>query len=104
MNWKLYRIFMLCAILSFASRSYAQQTLGAIVGTVTDPTGASIPDATVKAVNLATNLEVGAQTKSNGSYQIPQLPAGTDRDDQRPAGGRPCGQERPRAKRLRPHA
>jgi hypothetical protein len=57
--------------------SKAQQTLGAITGTVTDPTGAAVPDATVKATNLATNLEVTAQSKSNGTYEIPQLPAGT---------------------------
>ena len=60
----------------FQTRS-AQQTLGAITGTVVDPSGAAIPDATVKAVNIATNLEVDAHTKSNGSYVIPQLPAGT---------------------------
>ena len=56
----------------------AQQTLGAITGTVTDPSGAVVSDATVKAVNIATNLEVTAQTK-NGSFQIPDLPDGTYR-------------------------
>jgi hypothetical protein len=56
----------------------AQQTLGAITGTVTDPSGAVVSDATVKAVNIATNLEVVAHTK-NGSFQIPDLPAGTYR-------------------------
>lgn len=59
------------------SNCSAQQTLGAITGTVVDPSGAAIPDATVKAANIATNLEVDAHTKSNGSYVIPQLPAGT---------------------------
>jgi hypothetical protein len=53
-----------------------QATLGAITGTVTDPSGAVVSDATVKAVNIATNLEVVAHTK-NGSFQIPDLPAGT---------------------------
>ncbi len=58
--------------------SSAQQTLGAITGTVTDPSGAVVSDADVKAVNLATNLEVSAHTK-NGSFVIPDLPAGTYR-------------------------
>src|ERR1700733_12725038 len=56
----------------------AQQTLGAITGTVTDPSGALVSDATVKAVNIATNLEVVAHTK-NGSFVIPDLPGGTYR-------------------------
>ena len=63
----------LAVITQFAS---AQQTLGAITGTVTDPSGAVVSDATVKAVNIATNLEVAAHTKS-GSFVIPDLPAGT---------------------------
>ena len=36
----------------------AQQTLGAITGTVKDASGAVVPDVTVKARNLGTNLEV----------------------------------------------
>ena len=52
--------------------------MGAITGTVTDPSGAVVSDATVKAVNIATNLEVAAHTKS-GSFVIPDLPAGTYR-------------------------
>ncbi len=57
----------------------AQQTLGAITGTVTDPSGAVIADATVKAVNIATNLQVDAHTKANGAFSIPDLPSGTYR-------------------------
>ena len=33
----------------------------------------------MKAVNIATNLEISADTKSNGSYDVPELPAGTYR-------------------------
>src|SRR5713226_2073744 len=57
----------------------AQQILGTITGTVNDSTGASVPDATVKAHNLATNLEVVEHTQGNGSYLVPNLPAGTYR-------------------------
>ena len=55
----------------------AQQILGAITGTVKDSAGASVPGATVKAINTATNLGVTAKTEANGSYLIPNLPAGT---------------------------
>lgn len=68
---------VLLSLLIGLSNSPAQQTLGAITGTVTDPSGAVIQDGTVKATNLATNLDVTAHTKSNGSYLIPDLPAGT---------------------------
>ena len=71
----LIAVLALAFLPQFAS---AQQTLGAITGTVTDPSGAVVSDATVKAVNIATNLEVVAHTK-NGSFQIPDLPAGTYR-------------------------
>ena len=55
----------------------AQQILGAITGTIKDSSGAAVPGATVKALNIATNLEVTATTSSNGSYQASNLPAGT---------------------------
>ncbi len=62
----------------FASTSVeAQQVLGAITGTIKDASGASVPDATVKARNISTNLEVAVRTQSNGSYSIPNLPIGT---------------------------
>src|ERR1700722_6889637 len=65
-----------CCLTPFA---FGQQTLGAITGTVTDPSGAVVSEATVKAVNLATNLQVAARTKTNGAFEIPDLPAGTYR-------------------------
>jgi hypothetical protein len=54
----------------------AQAILGAITGTVKDATGASVPDVTVVARNTATNLEITAQTQSNGSYTLENLPIG----------------------------
>jgi hypothetical protein len=66
------------ALASLAQLASGQLTLGAITGTVTDPSGAVVSDGTVKAVNIATNLEVVAHTK-NGSFVIPDLPAGTYR-------------------------
>jgi hypothetical protein len=69
--------FLLCIFIVLPSQ--AQQTLGTITGTVTDSSGAAVIGVTVKALNAATNLEVIAVTKSNGFYQIPELPAGTYR-------------------------
>jgi hypothetical protein len=66
-------VLALAFLTEFAS---AQQTLGAINGTVTDASGAVVQGASVKAHALATNLEVTAQTKNDGSFSISDLPIG----------------------------
>jgi hypothetical protein len=68
--------FFLVAYLISGSAD-AQQVLGAITGTVKDASGASAPDATVKARNVSTNLSVTVHTQQNGFYSIPNLPIGT---------------------------
>ncbi len=55
----------------------AQEVTGAITGTVKDASGSAVPGASVKCANIATNLEVNAITDGNGSYLLPNLPAGT---------------------------
>src|ERR1700731_2151563 len=67
-------ILILNFLTQFAS---AQQTLGSINGTVTDASGAVVQGANVKAHAVATNLEVTAQSKSDGSFSITDLPIGT---------------------------
>ena len=54
----------------------AQQTLGAINGTVSDSSGAVVPKVNIKARALATNLELTAASKSDGSFSISDLPIG----------------------------
>ena len=55
---------------------HAQEVLGAITGTVSDSSGAAVPEATVKARSVDTNLEVTQRSQGNGSYSISNLPAG----------------------------
>ena len=66
----------LSIFLFMGAPSRAQETLGAITGTVKDASGAVVADAAVKARNLATNLEVTQHTDSNGSYSAQNLPIG----------------------------
>lgn len=66
---------ILCALLPMSAR--AQQTLGAINGTVTDTSNAVVPQAQVQAKNLGTGLTVSATTQNDGSYNIVDLPIGT---------------------------
>lgn len=51
-------------------------TAGSIVGTVTDPTGAVVPNATVTARNKATGKESTATTSDSGNFNIPQVSSG----------------------------
>jgi Carboxypeptidase regulatory-like domain/TonB dependent receptor len=70
----LIRIFTFALIIQLAS---AQQTLGSINGTVSDASGAVVQGASVKIRAVATNLEVSAQTKADGSFTITDIPIGT---------------------------
>ncbi len=56
---------------------HAQQTLGSINGTVSDVSGASLPDATVTAVSDQTGLTRSATARKNGYWEILNLPVGT---------------------------
>src|SRR5579863_3812048 len=53
-----------------------QQTLGSLNGTVTDVSGAVVEKATIKIRDLATNLEVTAVSKGDGSFNAADLPIG----------------------------
>ncbi len=68
--------FFLCLSLVFSIPAVAQTVLGSITGTVKDATGAAVPGAAVVAENIGTNLLVKATSDHNGSYLIPNLPAG----------------------------
>jgi Carboxypeptidase regulatory-like domain len=55
----------------------AQSTTdGAIGGTVTDPSGGAVPDASVSIQNLATNAQASKTTDGSGRYLIPHLQPG----------------------------
>jgi hypothetical protein len=71
---------VLTVLLSLAVLSQlaiGQQTLGSLNGTVTDVSGAVVQKAAVKIRNLATNLEITAESKNDGSFSAANLPIGT---------------------------
>src|SRR5437660_11139941 len=55
----------------------AQVTTGTVIGTVSDASGAVLPNAQISATNTGTNLTSTAQTNSQGEYRIEFLPVGT---------------------------
>ena len=75
---KLNAALAMTILLIFAgSNSYAQQTLGAINGTVTDASGAVVQGARVTVKNNGTNLQLDKVTKNDGSFEFVDLPLGT---------------------------
>jgi IS6 family transposase len=52
-------------------------TTATITGTVTDGTGAVVPDATVTVVDLATKTTTIHQSNSDGTFVVPGLPVDT---------------------------
>lgn len=55
----------------------AQAVNGSMLGTVSDKTGAAVPNARVIIVEKATNIPHEAQTNSSGNYSFQNLSAGT---------------------------
>jgi len=72
-NRALLALLFLCAV------SSAQLTTTALFGTVTDATGAVVPNAQVTATNSETNLSRSTQTNQQGEYRIDFLPLGSYR-------------------------
>lgn len=74
-----YRQLSLLALLSFAPAVvFAQETTARLSGTVTDTTGAAVPNATVTLLNPQTNVVITHVTSSgDGRYTALQLPPGT---------------------------
>jgi hypothetical protein len=63
-------------VLSLAVAANAQTFRGAINGTVTDPSGGSVPNATVKATEIATGIDHTTTTTSDGAFSFQDIPLG----------------------------
>src|ERR1700739_4712411 len=71
------RIFLaVLGILSLGVVANAQTFRGAINGTVSDPSGASVPNAQVKAAELATGVDHATVTTSDGAFAFQDIPLG----------------------------
>jgi hypothetical protein len=70
-------IAALLFVLSVGLPAMAQTYRGAINGTVTDPSGAVVPSAQVKATNKATGIEHATLSTSDGQFAFQDLPVGT---------------------------
>src|ERR1700757_5205022 len=70
------RIVLVCAaFIVFSCLSVFAQNTSSLEGTVTDPTGAVVPNATVTIKNEETGASQSFQTKDSGYYRFTILPA-----------------------------
>ena len=72
-------ILLLVASLGLLSNCFGQVSAinGEITGTVTDPSGAALPNTTVEAVNIQTGFKQSVKTGDSGLYRLTLLPLGT---------------------------
>ena len=70
-----FSVALLAVLLALAA--LAQSTGGRIIGRVTDPSGAVIPDATVTITNDATGVSNNTQTNKTGDFSFLQVQVGT---------------------------
>jgi hypothetical protein len=68
----LLALFAVCACIG-NRQSFAQAIYGSIFGTVTDSTGAVVPNANVTVSNKAKGISVGVQSDANGDYRVQHL-------------------------------
>lgn len=73
--------FLACILITFcflylASGLNAQTVQGVITGTITDPSGATVPNATVTITNVGTNVSQSTTTGEDGSYRFSLVPPG----------------------------
>ena len=72
-------LVILCTLLVClfcVSLLWSQTATGRIIGTVSDPTGALIPGASITVTNVETQVTYQTMTNEQGDYQAPLLPIG----------------------------
>jgi hypothetical protein len=67
-------LMVLVTVFGVSTAAFAQQAT--IVGTVTDPAGASLPNVNITATNIESGIAKAIQTNSAGQYVIPDLNIG----------------------------
>lgn len=67
------------AVLAVAALLRGQETVGTILGRITDTSGAVVAGVEIHVINSGTGLESKATSDEAGSYQVPSLPPGTYR-------------------------
>ena len=71
------RVFSLLSVFLLTVQLQAQQTLGGLLGTVTDPSGATVSGVKILLTGETTGLSLKAVSKSDGAYSFINIPIGS---------------------------
>jgi hypothetical protein len=71
------KLFLLAGLMSVVSATFAQDDVAAVTGTVTDTTGAAIPNAAVEVASASTGSVRTTVTSGAGTYYVGDLAIGT---------------------------
>jgi len=72
----LWPMLLVILVWSFPTLGWCQGSLGGLTGHITDPSGAAVPEVTVRATNLDTGTERSVATTTDGTYLAPSLAPG----------------------------
>jgi len=73
----LWAVMLSLLLVNLSPSLRAQEVTAGITGTITDPSGAPIPNAKVTATNTLQGVPYTTQTNGVGVYDLPRLPIGT---------------------------
>src|SRR5579872_2329900 len=76
-TWSSLCLAMALAFAFVSPPASAQVLYGSVAGTVTDKSGAALPNAQITVSNVATGIQRQTKTNPSGQYRFPDLPAGT---------------------------
>lgn len=71
-SWAVLAMFVVCALAGPRLAS-AQAVYGSVFGTITDSTGAVVPNASVTVTNVAKGISVAVQSDASGQYRVQHL-------------------------------
>ena len=83
-------LFAVVALCAFTIGLYGQVVGGTLLGTVTDPSGAVVPNAQITISNVDTGVSSSDVTNASGIYNVPNLKPGTYKIAVSSAGFRPA--------------
>jgi len=80
------RLILLAFIAAAGTQLFGQGQAGGVRGTVSDPSGAAVPGASVRAINVGTGVTTSTVSTSAGLYNLTSLPPGVYRVEVEKAG------------------